>query len=164
MKVEFDVEMTAGKIYDYLLKHAFSSIQGLAGGIIGVVMLVLYFITSNLLLFCIGIMAMIYLPLTLYLNATKQMKQVPAFSDKIHYIVSDRGVAIIADGKKQFQAWNHLHKVVSTGKSIIIYTDAANACILPKEDMGEGKEVVRRLIKTHMPKSRIHFDRAEVTK
>jgi hypothetical protein len=158
MIVEFDVEMTVAKIYDYMLKHAFSTLKGLSGEIAGLVLLVGFFITGNLLLFCFGLLAMIYLPITIYLKAKKQMEQVPAFSDKIHYIISEHGIAILAGDKKQFQSWSKLYKVVSTGKSIIIYTDELNACILPREDMGLTGTTVMEMITAAMPKERVQLN------
>ncbi|MGB4658401.1 MAG: YcxB family protein [Mobilitalea sp.] len=157
MIVEFDVEMTVAKIYDFMLKHAFSTWKGLSGEIAGLVLLVGFFITGNLLLFCFGLLAMIYIPLTIYLKAKKQMEQASAHPNKIHYIISEHGIAILAGDKKQFQSWSKLYKVVSTGKSIIVYTDEMNACILPKEDMGLTRKTVMEFIYANMSKERVQL-------
>lgn len=161
MKVEFDVTMTAGKIYDYLLKHAMSTKQGFFTELGGLILMVIYFFTGNLILFCLGALAMLYFPLTLYFNATKQIKNVPYFANKIHYIVSDSGIAIIAGDQKQFQPWKRMYKVMSTTKSIIVYTDEVNACILPKEDMGDKRPAVIQFITTYMPKNKVNLEKMD---
>ena len=46
MQIEFDVKMTTGKMYDYMLYHMFTSFQGILGEAIGV-MLVAAFVASG---------------------------------------------------------------------------------------------------------------------
>ena len=145
MKVEFDVEMTTGKLYDYLLQYSFSTKVGILSEVAGMVVLVLFLATGNLLFLCIGLIAMIYLPLTLYMSAGKQLETNPFYQYKIHYIVSEQGLALVTGEHqeiKQYQSWLQIEKIITTSKNMIVYTDPKNACVLPREDMGEqGKDV-----------------------
>ena len=48
-----------------------------------------------------------------------------------------------------------MHKAVSTGKSIILYTSPMNATIFPKRQMEEQKVAVIEMISTHMPPAKV---------
>ena len=42
MELEFDVKITSNILYDYMLRHTYSSLSGLMGSLVGVLMLMLY--------------------------------------------------------------------------------------------------------------------------
>ena len=49
MKAEFDVNMTTGKMYDYMLRHTFTSFAGVVGEVLGIVLVVGFFVTGGAL-------------------------------------------------------------------------------------------------------------------
>ena len=48
-----------------------------------------------------------------------------------------------------------MHKAVSTGRSIILYTSRVNATIFPKRQLGDQKMAVVEMISTHMPPAKV---------
>ena len=48
-----------------------------------------------------------------------------------------------------------MYKAVSSGKSIIIYTNKINACIFPKADLKDKLSDVIAMISTHMDPKRV---------
>ena len=63
MKVEFDVKITAGDLYDYMLSHTYSGFSGLFGSIVGALFIVYYAATRTNLYFLIaGILILLYIP------------------------------------------------------------------------------------------------------
>lgn len=157
MQIEFDVKMTTGKMYDYMLYHMFTSFQGILGEAIGV-MLVAAFVASGKWVYLVaGVVVMLYLPVALYMNAKKQVLLNPAFKDILHYTLTEEGITIRVGEEEESQAWKDMRKAVSTGKSIFIYTSKRGASIFPKEDLGEQKMAVIEMISTHMEPKKVNI-------
>ena len=51
MEVEFDVKITAGALYDYMLYHTFTGASGLLGAAVGALLVVAFFMNAGGLLF-----------------------------------------------------------------------------------------------------------------
>ena len=150
MELEFDVNMSTGKLYDYSLYHTYRGISGILGTAIGVLLLANYFSSKNMLYLIFGLITVFYLPVALYINAKKQMLLVPAFKEALHYKMMEDGIEVSQGEIVQKQEWSVIHKVVSTKTSIIIYTGKAVASILPRDDMGSQTEAVIKMISTHV--------------
>ena len=61
----------------------------------------------------------------------------------------------VSQGEAQEKmAWKDMHKAVSTGRSIILYTSRINATIFPKRQLGEQRTAVIEIISTHMRRER----------
>jgi len=155
MKTEFDVQMTTAKMYDYMLHHTFHSFSGIMGEVVGILLIACYFAAHKWIYLIAGIIVVLYLPVALFMNAKKQVMLNPVFKKPLHYTLDDEGITVASGEEKDFQAWTDMHKAVSTGKSIIIYTNKINACIFPKEDLGEKLPDVIRIISTHMDAKRV---------
>ena len=69
MEVEFDIKMTPGALYDYLLFHTYTSASGLLGAIVGALLIVAYFMGAGILCLIAGIIVLAYLPWTLFLKS-----------------------------------------------------------------------------------------------
>lgn len=157
MKIEFDVLMTTKKMYDYMLYHTFRTFSGIMGEVVGIMLIACFFASQKILYLIAGVIVVLYLPVALYINAKKQVMLNPVFKEKLHYILDDEGVTVMAGDATDFQKWEDMHKAASSGKSIIIYTNRINACIFPKEDLGEKLADVIRIISTHMDPKRVNI-------
>ena len=89
MTIEFDVQMTTQKMYDYMLFHTFRSFSGIMGEIVGILLIAAYFVAHRPLYLIAGIVVVFYLPVALYLNAKKQVTLNPVFKTPLHYILDD---------------------------------------------------------------------------
>lgn len=155
MKIEFDVQMNAKKLYDYSLYHTYRSFSGLLGTAMGA-LLILYFLSTGQILYLIfGIIVILYLPIALYLNAKKQMVSVQSYKEPLHFCISDEGMEVSQGEVKQLQEWEKVQKVVSTGQSIILYTGKTIATVIPREDMGDKTEEVIQTISRNVPPKRV---------
>ena len=157
MSVEFDVNMTTGKMYDYMLRHTFTSFAGVVGEILGIVLVVGYFVTGQLLYLLAGIICVVYQPLALYMRAKRQVKNNEVFSKPLHYCLDDTGITVKNGENVDSLPWEKMYKAVSTTRSVILYTGRVNACIFPKEDMGDKKDEVIRMISTHMDPKQVNI-------
>lgn len=152
---EVDVHVNTSALYDYFLRHVYTTFSGMLGTIIGVLMVTFYFVkgVSVIYLIC-GIIIILYLPWTLYLTAKKQALQ-ETFKNPLHYAFYENGVEVSQGEVRQRQSWEDMLKAVSTSKSIILYTGKNSASIFPRKDLGDNTMGLIRIISTHMDPKKV---------
>ena len=155
MEIEFDVKITANVLYDYMLRHTYSSLSGIIGSVVGVLMLILFASNRQPICLIIGAVILLYLPWTLFIRSRQQALNTPAFKKPLHYRLTDEGIAVSQDDTTEQMGWDGMVKAVSTANSIIVYTTKTNACIFPKKDLGDMKYKVIEIISTHMPAGKV---------
>lgn len=155
MEVEFDVKVTPGVLYDYMLYHTYTSASGLIGAVVGALLVVAFFMGNSVLCLIAGIVILAYLPWTLFIKSRQQYLANPAFKNPLHYRLTEEGMEVSQNGEVQSQKWTEMHKAVSTPKSLIVYTSPVNASIFPKKDLGEKALLVIEAISTHMPPKKV---------
>lgn len=152
---EVDIQINTSVLYDYFLRHVYTSFSGMFGTVIGVFMLMLYFIKeSSVLYFVCGIVIILYLPWSLYLTAKKQALQ-ETFKNPLHYAFYENGVQVSQGDVQQMQKWEDMLKAVSTSRSIILYTGKNSASIFPRKDLGENAMGLIQIISTHMEPKKV---------
>ncbi len=155
--IEFDVKMTTAKMYDYMLYHSFTSFQGILGEMVGIFLIIGFFVSGKWMYLAAGIIVVLYLPVALYINAKKQVTLNPVFKEPLHYRLSEEGIEIIVGDAHESQAWSDMHKAVSTSVNIIVYTNKVNASLFPKSDMGDQTMAVIKMISTHMNPKKVNI-------
>lgn len=155
MEVEFDVKVTPGVLYDYMLYHTYTSASGLIGAVVGALLVVAFFMGNSVLCLIAGIVILAYLPWTLFIKSRQQYLANPAFKNPLHYRLTEEGMEVSQNGEVQSQKWAEMHKAVSTPRSLIVYTSPVNASIFPKKDLGEKALLVIEAISTHMPPKKV---------
>lgn len=155
MEVEFEVKMTAKVLYDYMLYHMYTSFSGIFGTMIGIFLIINFFLRGSTISLFAGILVVGYLPWTLFLKAKQQMLSTPAFKQPLHYRMTDEGIEVSQGEDVQTQSWESMLKAVSTRGSIILYTTKINASIFPRRDLKELTPNVIEMISTHMPPDKI---------
>lgn len=155
MEIEFDVKITPGVLYDYMLYHTYTSASGLIGQVVGALLVVAFFLGKGVLFLIAGIVILAYLPWTLFIKSRQQYLSNPAFKNPLHYKMTEEGVEVSQKGEVQGQRWEDMYKAVSTPRSLILYTSPVNASIFPKRELGENAAGVARMISTHMPPKKV---------
>ncbi|MBR6771015.1 MAG: YcxB family protein [Lachnospiraceae bacterium] len=155
MELEFNIKMTAGILYDYLLRHTYNSASGLIGTGVGALMVIWFFAGGGIPFLIAGVVILLYLPWTLFIKSRQQMLNTPAFRQPLHYKLTEEGIEVSQGETVQTQPWGQMYKAVSTTKSIIVYTSPVNASIFPKSDLRELTPQVIRIISTHMPPDKV---------
>lgn len=155
MELEFDVKMTAGILYDYMLRHTYNSASGLLGTMVGALMIVYAGMKGGVLLMIAGIVVLAYLPWTLFLKSKQQMMNTSAFKQPLHYKMTQEGIEVSQGEVVQTQKWEDMYKAVSTQRSIIVYTSKVSASVFPREALGEQTAAVVEMISTHMPPAKV---------
>ncbi len=157
MSVEFDVKMTTGKMYDYMLRHTFTSFAGIVGELLGIVLVIGFFAYGQWLYLFAGIVCVFYQPVALYLRARRQVRTNAVFSSPLHYRLDNTGITVTSGDDTDSMGWDKMYKAVSTSRSVIVYTNRINACIFPKDDMGDKKDAAIALISSHMDPKQVNI-------
>lgn len=157
MRAEFDVNMTTGKMYDYMLRHTFTSFSGIVGELLGIVLLVGFFVYGQWIYLAAGIVCVFYQPVALYMRAKRQVSTSEVFKMPLHYVLDDNGITVKSGDATDSMGWDRMYKAVSTSRSVIVYTNRVNACIFPKDDMGGSKDDVIKIISTHMDPKQVNI-------
>ena len=155
MEIEFDVKISSNDLYDYMLRHTYSSLSGVMGSVVGVLMLILFASNRQPICLIIGMVILLYLPWTLFIKSRQQALTTPAFKKPLHYRLNDEGIEVSQDDTVEQLGWDGMVKAVSTVNSVIVYTTKTNACIFPKKDLGDKKYKVIEIISTHMPPDKV---------
>lgn len=153
--IEFDVQIKAGDLYDYMLRHTYNSFAGLLGSLVGALMLVGGVYTNTWLMAGAGVILLLYLPWTLFLKSRQQMLANPAFKEPLHYVLDEEGVHVSQNGSEEMQKWENIVKAVSTGRSLILYTSRVNACIFPRRCLGDDTAKVIQILCTNLPAGKV---------
>lgn len=151
---ETDVQMTSGALYDYLLKHTYSTPMGLIGTIIGVILIMFFAKGAGVIYLICGIVVILYLPWSLYLTAKRQAMS-EAFKKPLHYAFFENGVEVSQGEIRQMQGWDEMFKAINSGKSIILYTGKNKASIFPNKDLGEKRTALIQVISAHMEPKKV---------
>ena len=153
--LEFDIKIEAGDLYDYMLRHSYNSASGIIGSCFGALLVVFAFGTGQWLYLVLGAVMLLYLPWTLFIRSRKQILGNASFAQPLHYKLDEEGLTI-SQGEDSVQyLWEEMHKAVSTGRSIILYTSPVNATIFPKMQLEDKKPALIEMISTHMPPARV---------
>ena len=157
MKIDFDVHMTTAKLYDYMLRHTFTSFAGIIGEALGVLLVAGFFVTDKWLYLVAGVICVFYQPIALYYRSMLQVKRTEAFKTPLHYTLDEEGVTVKSGENSESMTWDRMYKAVSTNRSVILYTNRYNACIFPKDDLGALKDDAIKMICTHMDPKQVNI-------
>lgn len=157
MSAEFDVKMTTGKMYDYMMRHTFTSFAGIVGELLGILLVVGFFMYGQWIYLVAGIVCVFYQPVALYYRSRRQVMGNEAFKEPLHYVVDDKGISVTSGESTESLPWEKMYKAVSTSRSVILYTGRVNACIFPKEDMKDRTQDVIRIISAHMDPKQVNI-------
>ena len=154
---EVDVHMNTSVLYDYMLRHTYTSPLGLVATLLGFLALLFFLKGAGGLYLVIGIVMIVYLPWNLFLTARKQAITNEAFQRPLHYTFAEEGVYVSQGETVQMQAWKDMYKAISTPRSIVLYTSKVNASVFPRADLGDDTALVIELISTHMPPKKVRI-------
>ncbi len=157
MEMEFDVEITSGILYDYLMYHSYSRLSDLIGNIVGAILLIGGFVYGNIGFIIVGAIVLVYLPITLFVKSKQQKALNPAFKKPLHYKLNGEGVFVSQGGEEQMQKWEDMHKAISTQKSIVLYTSSMRAWIFPRKDLGTDVQKLIEIISVNMEPKKVRI-------
>lgn len=162
MSVKFDVQMTDKYMFDFLMYHTYTHMNGILTAVLGVVTLGVGIsrilegnVTGSMPMLLVAILFLVMNPMTTKNTAKAQVAKTPAFQKPLEYEFAEEGVYVRQDESEVLTKWEDFSKAVSTQKSVLLYTSKKMAWILPKACMGEQYEATLKMIHTHMPAKKV---------
>lgn len=144
MKAEFDVKLSAQDLYGFNLYQTYTGIHG----IVSILLTIIFWISAGsmfsqgqigygLLYVAVGILFLVYMPLTLWLRSKKTIKTNKVLSETLHYEVSEEYIKVTQGEEKGELPWEQVYKIIANSKRILIYSNRINAYVIPREQIGE---------------------------
>lgn len=155
MEMKFDVKVTSGILYDFLMYHNYSKVSNLIANIVGAMLLIGGIVNSHIGFIICGAVVLLYLPVSLFLKAKQQQLASPAFKKPLHYRLTEKGVYVSQDEQEELLKWEDMYKAVSTQKSIVLYTTRINAFIFPRKDLGTDVPKLIEIISVNMDPKKV---------
>ena len=161
MKAEFEIQITTGSMYRFLLYHTYHEMSGRFSIAAGIALLALYGwalsgeSVNSWIYLAFSILFFVYQPWTLYTRAAKQAKLNPVFKKPLGYLVSDDGIVVTQGEESNEAKWETVLKVRETKQSLLVYTSPQRAFVWVKSQMGAQEDVVRKLILAHVGAKKI---------
>ena len=153
--VEFDVKMTAGDLYDFLLRHNYNSLSGLLASILGALGVIVGLSTHYWIYLILGVVILVYLPWALFIKSKQSVVSNPIFKETMHYTMDENGISMTQGETTGTLKWEDCLKAVSTSRSIMVYTAKNAATIFPKKQLKDKTTDVIEMISTHMPPAKV---------
>lgn len=154
MEVKAKVQLTTKEMYEFLMRHTYSSMSGFIGLILSIGGFVGFFYMlgmpdASLLylgaLLLTGLLFTVVQPLMVLKNAKKQAK----FYEKesLEYIISKKGIDVRQGDKTGFSSWDDITKITSSKNIIVMYTTRVHAYVIPRTAIGDQADTLKTIVR-----------------
>lgn len=163
MKIELDVKLEAKDLFKFNMQQAYKGMQG-ALSIILPVLVFAYAVNtfgevsigSTLVYVGLGIMFLVYVPVSLWLRVKKVINDPNnALSKTLHYEFEEDLIRVSVEEENVEFKWENIFMMKTTGSQVLVYTNRINAYILPIEQVGEKYSQLSKLAHSKLEKYRI---------
>lgn len=153
MKIKLSINLTGKELFDFMIKHTYSTFSGYIGLLLSVCALFGFIATFNnpdmkilyrVVLIFTALLFTVIQPANLYYRSMKQVKQNENINKPMEYEFDASGIKVSQGEDSVEYEWSQLTKVSSTRKSIFMYTSKYRSFILPRRAFGEGEAVKLR--------------------
>lgn len=163
MKVSFDIKLTAKDLYKFNMMQAYKGVQGFLSILLPVLVFAYAVSTfgevsigSTLVYVAIGIMFLVYVPLSLWMRVKKLVNDPSnALSKSIHYDFEEDVIRVSVEEEQVEFKWENIFQMKNTKDMVLVYTNRINAYILPMEQLGENYSQLSELAHKKLEKYRI---------
>ena len=165
MKVVLDIKLDVKDLFKFNMMQAYRGMQG-ALSIILPILVFAYAVTSygsvsigsTLVYIGLGIMFLVYVPVSLWLRVKKTVKdENNALSKSIHYEFEEDSIRVSVGEESVEFKWENIFQMKTSGNLLLLYTNRINAYIFPLEQVGDQYEALSKLAHSKLEKYRIRM-------
>lgn len=165
MKVTLDIKLDAKDLFKFNMMQAYRGIQG-SLSIILPILVFAYAVTSygtvsigsTLVYIGLGIMFLVYVPVSLWLRVNKTIKdENNALSKSIHYEFEEETIRVSVGEESVEFKWENIFQMKTSGNLLLLYTNRINAYIFPLAQVGDDYEALSKLAHSKLEKYRIRM-------
>ena len=163
MKVVLDIKLDARDLYKFNMIQAYRGMQGFLSILLPILVFA-YAVTSfgqvsmgsTLIYVGLGIVFLVYVPVSLWLRVNKIMKdENNALSKTLHYSFEEDVIRVsVAEESVEFK-WENIYQMKATKDSLYVFTNRINAYILPLAQIGNQYDALSKLAHVKLEKYRI---------
>lgn len=158
-EIEFDTQVGKKDLYNFLMRHFYTSFSGIFGVILSLAALVVFIMGIGkrepfqlLILLIMASLFTVVQPLQMRQKAAAQIKSNPVFQKPLHYVVNKEGIRVSQDGEATTIGWSEVRKIIETKNAFLVYMTTVNANVVPKDQMNHLDDEFRTMIKENMKK------------
>ena len=164
MLLEFDIKLESKDMFRFNMYQTYSGFSGLSSIVFAIIMFGLTVYTygeiqtvNTVMYIGIGILLLVYIPITLWLRAKQTLKASPVLSNTLHYAVDEDGFTVTQGESSGVLAWKQIYKMVATKHLVLVYSNRINAYVIPKKQLGEQYVPLAKLAQKKLPKYRFRM-------
>ncbi len=163
MKVTLDIKVDAKDLFRFNMMQAYRGMQGVLSIILPILVFA-YAVTtygevsigSTLVYVGLGIVFLIYVPISLWLRVNKTVKdENNALSKSLHYDFEEDGIRVSVGEESVEFKWENIFQMKTSGSLVLVYTNRINAYILPLSQVGDKYDELSKLAHAKLEKYRI---------
>lgn len=163
MKVVLDIKLDAKDLFKFNIMQAYRGMQG-ALSILLPILVFAYAVTSygevsigsTLVYIGLGIVFLVYVPISLWLRVNKTIKdENNALSKTLHYEFEEAMIRVSVGEESVEFKWENIYQMKTSGDLLLVYTNRVNAYILPLSQVGEKYDELSKLAHAKLEKYRI---------
>lgn len=163
MKVELDIKLDANHLFKFNMQQAYRGMQGVLSVILPLLIFAYAFTTfgevsvgSTLVYVGLGIVFLVYVPVSLWLRVKKIITDPNnALSKILHYEFREDAIRVAVEEESVEFKWENIFMMKTTGNLLLVYTNRINAYILPLDQVRENYSKLSELAHAKLEKHRI---------
>lgn len=161
MKTEFDIQLHTIDMYRYNLYHTYTTASGYLAILISFIAFAAAVrkwgevsLSQSVMYVALGVILLVYTPLTLYLRSKQQVQGSPVLKNVLHYTIDDAGVTTSQGEMSSTLLWEQVYRVVATKHNILVCINPRNAFIIPRAQVMQEYDAIRQIAQEHLEKYR----------
>lgn len=161
MKVEFDAQLQIKNLYQFNIYQAYKGMQGMLSIFIPLFVFVIVIMNwgkvtleTSLLNLGLGILFLLYVPVSLWFRSKKTLKQNEVLSNPLHYEFTEEQICVTQGEQRVEFKWENIYRMVTVGDLLLIYTNRMNAYVIPKAQVGDGYQTLKDMAKVQLERHR----------
>ena len=163
MKVVLDIKLDAKDLFKFNMMQAYRGMQGILSILLPILVFA-YAVTSygevsigsTLVYIGLGIVFLVYVPISLWLRVNKTIKdENNALSKTLHYEFAEDAICVSVGEESVEFKWENIFQMKTSGDLLLVYTNRINAYILPLSQVGKTYDELSKLAHAKLEKYRI---------
>lgn len=147
MEIRLNVKLTTKDMFDFMMKHTYSTISGYVGLVLSICALLGFFasltnsqftMAYRVVLIFTGLLFTVIQPLNLYWKSKRQVEKNEAINKTMEFVIDGSKIKVRHGDDSVEYDWNQVYKVNSSKNSIFMYTSRYHSFIMPRDAFGEG--------------------------
>lgn len=163
MKVSLDIKLATKDLFRFNMNQAYKGMQGFLSILLPILVFayaVFSFgevsIASTLMYVALGILFLVYVPISLWLRVKKVINDPNnALSKSIHYDFEEEVIRVSVEEENVEFKWENIYRMCTSGYLLLVYTNRIHAYILPLEQVGDDYDQLFELAHKKLEKYRI---------